>query len=175
MLREGKGNLRLVIPGNPGNHIKSKVKFKILFIFMPWPAIRKTANNDSISRLNSRPKLPFPGNEEHTIKIKVGCFFHNYLGPKRMEAISSIIFHNHCNHGWCKKLFEGTLLPYPVPDHTMQLHSKTILSSQTGASKLFCIGFSLFWSQCRTWGSFQLFGDGNRHWRESQSREKNRE
>ena len=39
--REGKGNLRLVIPGipgNPGNHIKSKIKFKI--IFMPWQAIR---------------------------------------------------------------------------------------------------------------------------------------
>ena len=41
LLREGKGNLRLVIPGipgNPGNHIKSKIKFKI--IFMPWQAIR---------------------------------------------------------------------------------------------------------------------------------------
>ena len=34
MLREGKGmgNLRLVIPGIPGNHIKAKVKFNILFI-----------------------------------------------------------------------------------------------------------------------------------------------
>ena len=35
----GKGNLRLVIPGipgNPGNHIKSKIKFKI--IFMPSAA-----------------------------------------------------------------------------------------------------------------------------------------
>ena len=37
MLREGKGmgNLRLVIPGIPGipgNHIKDKVKFNILFI-----------------------------------------------------------------------------------------------------------------------------------------------
>ena len=35
----GKGReweiLMLVIPGNPGNHIKSKVKFKIWFIFMP--------------------------------------------------------------------------------------------------------------------------------------------
>ena len=29
---------------------------------MPWPAIRKTVYNDSISHLNSRPKLPFPGN-----------------------------------------------------------------------------------------------------------------
>ena len=41
LLREGKGNLRLVIPGipgNPGNQIKSKIKFKI--IFMPWQAIR---------------------------------------------------------------------------------------------------------------------------------------
>ena len=28
---------------------------------------------------------------EHTIKIKIGCFFHNNLGPKRREAISSII------------------------------------------------------------------------------------
>ena len=33
---KGMGNLRLVIPGipgNPGNHIKSKVKLKIIFIF----------------------------------------------------------------------------------------------------------------------------------------------
>ena len=66
------GNLRLVIPGIlgiPGNHIKSKVKFKIWFIFMPWPAIHKTANTDSISRLNSRPKLPFPGNGKGNYKI----------------------------------------------------------------------------------------------------------
>ena len=31
-------------------------------MLMPWPTIRKTANNDSISRPNSRQKLPFPGN-----------------------------------------------------------------------------------------------------------------
>ena len=30
--RKGMGNLRLVIPGIPGNHIKAKVKFNILFI-----------------------------------------------------------------------------------------------------------------------------------------------
>ena len=71
MLQEGKGmgNLRLVIPGIPGNHIKSKVKLKIWFIFMPWPAIRKTENNDGISRLNSRPKLPFPGNGKGNYKM----------------------------------------------------------------------------------------------------------
>ena len=70
--REGKGNLRLVIPGiprNPGNYIKSKVKSKIWFIFMPWPAIHKTENNDGISRLNSRPKLPFPGNGKGNYKM----------------------------------------------------------------------------------------------------------
>ena len=35
---KGMGNLRLVfpgIPGNPGNNIKGKIKFKISFIFMP--------------------------------------------------------------------------------------------------------------------------------------------
>ena len=35
LLREGKGNLRLVIPGIPGNHgnhIKSKIEFKIIFM-----------------------------------------------------------------------------------------------------------------------------------------------
>ena len=35
MLREGKGNLRFVIAG-----IIKKVKFKMLFIFLPWQAIR---------------------------------------------------------------------------------------------------------------------------------------
>ena len=33
--REGNGKFEARNPGNPGNHIKSKVKFKILFIFMP--------------------------------------------------------------------------------------------------------------------------------------------
>ena len=36
---------------------------------MPWPAIRKTENNDGISRLNSRPKLPFPGNGKGNYKM----------------------------------------------------------------------------------------------------------
>ena len=36
--REGNGKFEACNPGNPGNHIKSKVKFKIWFIFMPWPA-----------------------------------------------------------------------------------------------------------------------------------------
>ena len=36
---------------------------------MPWPAIRKTANNDNISHLNSRPKLPFPGNGKGNYKM----------------------------------------------------------------------------------------------------------
>ena len=43
---------------------------------------------------------------EHTIKIKIGCFYHNNLGPKRREAISSIIlqslqswFGQYCDNG----------------------------------------------------------------------------
>ena len=36
---------------------------------MPRPAISKTANTDSISRLNSRPKLPFPGNGKGNYKM----------------------------------------------------------------------------------------------------------
>ena len=67
MLREGKFEARN--PVNPGNYIKSKVKFKILFFFMPLRAICKTANNDSISRSNSRPKLPFPGNGKGNYKM----------------------------------------------------------------------------------------------------------
>ena len=37
---------------------------------MLWPAIRKTANNDSISRPNSRPKLPFPGKGNYKMPRK---------------------------------------------------------------------------------------------------------
>ena len=72
MLREGNRKFEACnpgIPGIPGNHIKSKVKFNISFIFTPWPAIRQTANKDSISRLNSRPKLPFPGNGKGNYKM----------------------------------------------------------------------------------------------------------
>ena len=67
--REGNGKFEACNPGNPGNHIKSKVRFNISFIFMPWPAIRQTANNNSISRLNSRPKIPFPGNGKGNYKM----------------------------------------------------------------------------------------------------------
>ena len=36
---------------------------------MPWPVTHKTANDDSISRLNSRPKIPFPGNGKGNYKM----------------------------------------------------------------------------------------------------------
>ena len=61
----GKGNLRLIIPGNPGNHIK----IKILFIFIPWPGIRKMQIMNIISRPNSRPKLPLPKNGKGNYKM----------------------------------------------------------------------------------------------------------
>ena len=49
--------------------------------------------------------------------------------------------------------FDIGLLLYPVPHHTLQCCTrKSFWVTRTGESKLFCIGFSLFWSRCRTWG-----------------------
>ena len=51
--------------------------------------------------------------------------------------------------------FDIGLLLYPVPHHTLQCCTrKSFWVTRTGESKLFCIGFSLFWSRCRTWGSW---------------------
>ena len=50
--------------------------------------------------------------------------------------------------------FDIGLLLYPVPHHTLQCCTrKSFWVTRTGESKLFCIGFSLFWSRCRTWGT----------------------
>ena len=54
--------------------------------------------------------------------------------------------------------FDIGLLLYPVPHHTLQCCTrKSFWVTRTGESKLFCIGFSLFWSRCRTWGNLYLF------------------
>ena len=51
--------------------------------------------------------------------------------------------------------FDIGLLLYPVPHHTLQCCTrKSFWVTRTGESKLFCIGFSLFWSRCRTWCTF---------------------
>ena len=48
--------------------------------------------------------------------------------------------------------FDIGLLLYPVPHHTLQCYTrKSFWVTRTGESKLFCIGFSLFWGRCRTW------------------------
>ena len=48
--------------------------------------------------------------------------------------------------------FDIGLLLYPVPHHTLQCCTrKSFWVTRTGESKLFCIGFSLFWSRCRKW------------------------
>ena len=50
--------------------------------------------------------------------------------------------------------FDIGLLLYPVPHHTLQCYTrKSFWVTRTGESKLFCIGFSLFWGRCRTWCS----------------------
>ena len=54
--------------------------------------------------------------------------------------------------------FDIGLLLYPVPHHTLQCCTrKSFWVTRTGESKLFCIGFSLFWGRCRTWGSSDFF------------------
>ena len=52
--------------------------------------------------------------------------------------------------------FDIGLLLYPVPHHTLQCCTrKSFWVTRTGESKLFCIGFSLFWSRCRTWCNYR--------------------
>ena len=54
--------------------------------------------------------------------------------------------------------FDIGLLLYPVPHHTLQCCTrKSFWVTRTGESKLFCIGFSLFWSRCRTWCNLLFF------------------
>ena len=53
--------------------------------------------------------------------------------------------------------FDIGLLLYPVPHHTLQCCTrKSFWVTRTGESKLFCIGFSLFWGRCRTWCTCDL-------------------
>ena len=50
--------------------------------------------------------------------------------------------------------FDIGLLLYPLPHHTLQCCTrKSFWVTRTGESKLFCIGFSLFWSRCRKWST----------------------
>ena len=54
--------------------------------------------------------------------------------------------------------FDIGLLLYPVPHHTLQCCTrKSFWVTRTGESKLFCIGFSLFWSRCRTWCNAEIY------------------
>ena len=53
--------------------------------------------------------------------------------------------------------FDIGLLLYPLPHHTLQCCTrKSFWVTRTGESKLFCIGFSLFWSRCRKWSTYFL-------------------
>ena len=57
--------------------------------------------------------------------------------------------------------FDIGLLLYPVPHHTLQCYTrKSFWVTRTGESKLFCIGFSLFWGRCRTWCKYHSTGTG---------------
>ena len=60
----------------------------------------------------------------------------------------------------CSLWSSATSISDGILFYEMDLQTKnsdmSFLSSQTGASKLFCIGFSLFWSRSRNWGIFLL-------------------
>ena len=59
--------------------------------------------------------------------------------------------------------FDIGLLLYPVPHHTLQCCTrKSFWVTRTGESKLFCIGFSLFWGRCRTWCNILFEWHGRR-------------
>ena len=69
-------------------------------------------------------------------------------GPTKLPGLLIILA------SWVE-FFDIGLLLYPVPHHTLQCCTrKSFWVTRTGESKLFCIGFSLFWSRCRTWCSF---------------------
>ena len=58
------------------------------------------------------------------------------------------------NLGVLSGFFDIGLLLYPLPHHTLQCCTrKSFWVTRTGESKLFCIGFSLFWSRCRKWST----------------------
>ena len=66
-------------------------------------------------------------------------------GPTKLPCLLIILV------SWVD-FFDIGLLLYPVPHHTLQCCTrKSFWVTRTGESKLFCIGFSLFWSRCRTW------------------------
>ena len=74
----------------------------------------------------------------------------NFTAEKWADKIALFID----NFGFLSGFFWHWTIALPSPtSHLAMLHSKIILSDPNRRVKVVCIGFSLFWSRCRTWGS----------------------
>ena len=75
----------------------------------------------------------------------------NFTAEKWADKIALFID----NFGFLSGFFWHWTIALPSPtSHLAMLHSKIILSDPNRRVKVVCIGFSLFWSWCRTWGRF---------------------
>ena len=75
----------------------------------------------------------------------------NFTAEKWADKIALFID----NFGFLSGFFWHWTIALPSPtSHLAMLHSKIILSDPNRRVKVVLIGFSLFWSRCRTWGSF---------------------
>ena len=74
----------------------------------------------------------------------------NFTAEKWADKIALFID----NFGFLSGFFWHWTIALPSPtSHLAMLHSKIILSDPNRRVKVVLIGFSLFWSRCRTWGS----------------------
>ena len=74
----------------------------------------------------------------------------NFTAEKWADKIALFID----NFGFLSGFFWHWTIALPSPtSHLAMLHSKIILSDPNRRVKVVLIGFSLFWSRCRTWGT----------------------
>ena len=77
----------------------------------------------------------------------------NFTAEKWADKIALFID----NFGFLSGFFWHWTIALPSPtSHLAMLHSKIILSDPNRRVKVVLIGFSLFWSRCRTWGTIYL-------------------
>ena len=77
----------------------------------------------------------------------------NFTAEKWADKIALFID----NFGFLSGFFWHWTIALPSPtSHLAMLHSKIILSDPNRRVKVVLIGFSLFWSRCRTWGTLWL-------------------
>ena len=78
----------------------------------------------------------------------------NFTAEKWADKIALFID----NFGFLSGFFWHWTIALPSPtSHLAMLHSKIILSDPNRRVKVVLIGFSLFWSRCRTWGMLSVW------------------